>query len=277
MTLIQDNAIRIIEDLIKKSELFSTKQNDGLENESVKGYLREIFVSDVLNFFLPHHLGIGSGIIINHKGQQSNQTDIIIYDKRILPPFIYGGGVGIYPAESVIATIEVKSYLRDSKAQELEEAEKSARKLHEEIYNKDGFDESCQGYIDGPSFLKPICAVIGLRQDDKLAISKKLLINNEESRNYLGGIKYLSVICHAKQYSWINFDRPEYSPPNYTGWKHDTGNALQETIRFIALIIDRTRTLSERRLDEFLNQHWDWVSIYTRKQRASLHLNKPPN
>lgn len=172
MTLIQDNSERIVEDLVKKSELFSAKQNSGLEDEGTKGYLREIFVSDVLKFFLPPHFGIGSGIIINHKGQQSNQTDIIIYDKRILPPFIHGGRIGIYPAESVVATIEVKSYLRDSGDQELEKAEESARKLYEEIYNKEGFDESCQNYIADPSFLKPVCSVVGLRQNDEQAISK---------------------------------------------------------------------------------------------------------
>jgi len=261
MTLIQDNSIRIIKELVNKSELFSANENSGVGHTDVKGALREIFISDVLNFFLPTHFGIGYGIIINHKGDQSNQTDVVVYDKRVLPPFIYGGRIGVYPAESVIATIEVKSYLRNK---ELKVAENSAKKLHEEIYGKQGFHKDYQMIYEDIN-IKPICGVIGLRQDEK-ALFKKLLADNNDSRLYLKDIKYLSAICHIKKYSWISFDRAEYCQVSPERWKHDTGNPPQETVRFIALMIDRIRTLSEIRLREFSNGHRDWISIYTRKQ-----------
>lgn len=259
MTLIKDNSVRIIEELVKKSEIFSVNGDNGVDNPTVKGTLREILISEVLKLFLPPHFGIGSGIVINHYSKQSNQTDVIIYDKRVLPPFVYEGSVGVYPAESVIAVVEVKSFLRD---EELKSAENSAKKLYEEIYGEQGFYAE-YGAIYQDINIKPICGVIGFRKDEK-AVFRTLSKDDSSSRTYLEGIKYLSAICHINKYSWVNFDRPEYNPPNYTGWKYDAGNPPQETIRFIALMIDRIRTLSEIRLREFLNGHRDWVGIYTR-------------
>lgn len=71
-----------------------------------------MFLSDLLRPFLTHDFGLGSGIIVNQKGKESRQTDIIVYDKNIIPPFIKESHIGVYPAESVIVTIEVKSNLR---------------------------------------------------------------------------------------------------------------------------------------------------------------------
>jgi len=261
MTLIQDNSKRIIEDLVEKSEIFSAVEDGGIANTTVKGSLREIFISDVLKLFLPTHFGVGSGMITNHYGKQSNQTDVIVYDKRVLPPFMHRGRIGIYPAESVIATIEVKSYLRNK---ELEAAEKSAQRLHEETYNKKGFHEDYRLVYQAIN-IKPICGVIGLRQNEG-AVFSDLLVDGVEGRNRLNSVKYLSAICHANKYSWINFDRPEYAQSANEGWKHDVGNPPQETIRFIALMVDRIRTLSEYRIHEFSNGHRDWISIYTREQ-----------
>lgn len=211
---------------------------------------------------MPTHFGIGSGIIINHTGRQSSQIDIVVYDKRVLPPFIQGEGVGIYPAESVIATIEVKSFLRGGENKELKEAEDSAKKLHEEIYGEHEFHDDYRKLYKEIN-IKPICGVIDLRQEDK-AIYKKLSKDTNEVRDYLDQIKFLSAICHVNQYSWINFDRWEYSKEDYKGWKFDAGKPPQETIRFIALMTDRIRTLSEIRLREFSKCHQDWISIYTR-------------
>ena len=71
-------------------------------------------------------------IVVNQKGEQSDQTDIILYDNRILPPFIKQQHIGVYPAESVLGAIEVKSHLTKTA---LLEAEASAKRLHEEIFD----------------------------------------------------------------------------------------------------------------------------------------------
>jgi len=51
-----------------------------LSHRLTKGELREVFVTNILGSFLTRQFDIGTGIIINQKEEQSNQTDIIICD-----------------------------------------------------------------------------------------------------------------------------------------------------------------------------------------------------
>jgi hypothetical protein len=66
---------------------------------------------------------VATGILISAEDQQSAQQDIVIYDKRVLPPILFEGGPVVVPVESALATIEVKSCLS---AQELRKAEANA-------------------------------------------------------------------------------------------------------------------------------------------------------
>ena len=106
--------------------------SSSLNHKLSKGELRELFVTNILREFLTKQFDIGSGIIINQKEDQSNQTDIIIYDNTIVPPFIKQQHIGVYPAECVLGTIEVKSNLNKNA---IASAETSAKLLYEKIYN----------------------------------------------------------------------------------------------------------------------------------------------
>ena len=66
-----------------------------LNHKSLKGQLRELLATRLLAKLLTIQFGIGSGVIINQLGMQSPQTDIIIYDRRILPPFIEEQRIGL--------------------------------------------------------------------------------------------------------------------------------------------------------------------------------------
>jgi hypothetical protein len=90
-TIIQEHSTALISGLLNK--VISLKK---VNHKVTKGQLKEFFVSDILDQFLPYHLGTGSGIVINQKGEQSNQCDIIIFDKRILPPFIRNANLGLW-------------------------------------------------------------------------------------------------------------------------------------------------------------------------------------
>jgi hypothetical protein len=99
-TLIQKYATSVVRDfMVRAGDL------KGLIHDLTKGELKELFVSRVLKSFLTSQFGIGSGIILNRRGQQSSQMDVVIYDNRIILPFIREQNIGVYPAESVIATI----------------------------------------------------------------------------------------------------------------------------------------------------------------------------
>lgn len=92
--------------LIEKSSFIS-----GIKHPGEKGMFREFFISEILSPLLPHHYGLTSGIIVDANNNQSNQLDVIIYDKRKLPPLLMRDGAGIIPLDSALIVIEVKSTL----------------------------------------------------------------------------------------------------------------------------------------------------------------------
>lgn len=105
-TIIQKYSTAIVRGMVEKIKSLS-----GLRHNLTKGELRELFVNEVLSSFMTDQFGIGSGIIINQAGLQSNQNDILIYDNRVLPPFIKKQNIGVFPIESVLGGIEVKTNL----------------------------------------------------------------------------------------------------------------------------------------------------------------------
>jgi hypothetical protein len=53
---------------------------------------------------------LATGILISNDDQQSAQQDIVVFDRRVLPPLLFQGPA-IIPIECALATIEVKSCL----------------------------------------------------------------------------------------------------------------------------------------------------------------------
>ena len=240
--LIKKYSSAIIEGLDRKIDASSS-----LDHKLTKGELRELFVSSVLTSFLTSQFEIGTGIIINQKEEQSNQTDIVLYDNRILPPFIKQQHIGVYPAESVLGTIEVRSHL-DKKA--VMEAEASAKVLHNTIFNPQSSIYHDYGNI------KPICGLIGFYGRGPIE-----LMDQSAGAKWLNdNVKYIFAICLLGRFSWLNLSNK--------GWAISENNKeFEETKRFIAVYLDNLRTTSETRI-AFLGQfaHKDWLSIYIREQ-----------
>ncbi|WP_159513901.1 MULTISPECIES: DUF6602 domain-containing protein [Enterobacter] len=82
-----------------------------IPHSTVKGTFREGFLVPIIQSLLPSHFGIGSGQLVDRWDRFSPQADIIIYDKRKIPPIIEQNGLGIYFIDSVHRVIEVKSDL----------------------------------------------------------------------------------------------------------------------------------------------------------------------
>jgi len=101
---------RLIDSQIK---LAMSRAEDACEliHRGLRGRAREIFIRDLLRPFINPNFGICTGIVVDSEGRQSKQTDIIIYDKSLLPPILLTAEEGIIPCESTLATIEIKSKL----------------------------------------------------------------------------------------------------------------------------------------------------------------------
>src|SRR6185437_4613346 len=78
-----------------------------------KGTPREAFIREFLEKHLSERVAIGTGEIIDcdaRPGEKRHQIDIVVY-KRDYPKLHIGGGIHAFLAESVVATISVKSTL----------------------------------------------------------------------------------------------------------------------------------------------------------------------
>jgi len=82
-----------------------------LEHHGMAGNVRQILVEKLLVPLLPEGVHIGSGKVTDSSGNLSSETDIIIYDRRIVPPILYDEKSGVFPIESIYYVIEVKTTL----------------------------------------------------------------------------------------------------------------------------------------------------------------------
>jgi hypothetical protein len=97
-----------------------------LDHPGFIGRVREILAARLLHPLLPPGVDIGTGKITDSEGTLSSETDLIIFSRSTLPPLIYGHMTGVFPVESCIYAIEIKSKLT---ASELKDSLEKVRRL----------------------------------------------------------------------------------------------------------------------------------------------------
>lgn len=97
-----------------------------LNHSGLTGRIRELSASSVFGPLLPAGFEIGTGKVCDWNGNLSGETDIVIYNKSILPPIMYSERDGVYPIEASFYSIEVKSKLT---ATEIQDAVRKGRTL----------------------------------------------------------------------------------------------------------------------------------------------------
>jgi len=215
-----------------------------LEHALTKGELREVFVEALLKKFLPNHLSVGTGIIINNKTAQSKQTDIVVYDNRILPPFLTGTQLNVFPIESIISTIEVKSNLGFGA---LKKAEKDAEHLLKKVFKEHDWLGETPKYA-------PLCVLLGF---EGTRIRK---IASGDAEWITKNILYLKMICSVGKFSWVKIKEG-----NKSFWKYGAADEqYREIKRFVAILIDNIRTLANLTWATNLERHKDWLGQYIR-------------
>ncbi|CAB3796017.1 hypothetical protein LMG28688_04217 [Paraburkholderia caffeinitolerans] len=110
-----------------RGAILAAEGANAFSHQVVKGTVLEILISELFRPLLPADIGIGTGQIIeSYSGKLSGQIDIVLYDKAILPPILIDEKLGLFPIESVLYAIEVKTTLT---AAELQSAHDSAKDL----------------------------------------------------------------------------------------------------------------------------------------------------
>ena len=82
-----------------------------VDHPGMKGKIREIAVKNLFKPLLTKNIAIGSGKIVDHRGIQSKETDVILYSNDIHPAILYSehDDIGLFPVETCLYAIEVKS------------------------------------------------------------------------------------------------------------------------------------------------------------------------
>jgi hypothetical protein len=253
-TVITRYTARIVDDLVNR-----TKELQGPSRLNLlHGELKELFIGVILKKFLPSSLGVGSGTVINMNGTRGNQTDVIVYDSRILPPFIQEQHLGVYPIETVVAAIEVKTLLSRRGIEQAKKAASAANDILDEeiqLLRERGFNWPMR---------PPVYAVFGFRMGDK-----KLFLDEEDGRDYLRSCPlHLFDICVPGKFCWANVGKKGWTLGRGQKGPRGSGPDYGETARFIALLVDNARSLATERVALMgqPQQHVDWLTFYIREQ-----------
>lgn len=113
------------------SALHRARNASEIEHPGLRGRAREIFLQDMLKPILPPYVEFGGGKLVDSEGNQSAETDAVIYSSHTLPPLLFEMGFGLYPVEAAIYAIEVKSKLT---ATELSSTIKKFSRLQDLVY-----------------------------------------------------------------------------------------------------------------------------------------------
>jgi uncharacterized protein DUF6602 len=111
-----------------------TKAQKALKHSGLKGSANEEAVRQFLRQYFPKTIEISSGVIVDAKGGQSRQLDIILNDAANTPIFFQSADTRVIPVECTYAVIEVKAYLDKS---ELEKAYQNMKSV--KVLSKIGF------------------------------------------------------------------------------------------------------------------------------------------
>ncbi len=117
------------EGITKQIQAELDHMNNLITHMGEKGRANENIIRDFLINFLPKKYDIGTGILIDRKGNPSKQCDIVIYDKEYHPDYFGQKSTILFPVDVVYAIIEVKTSLDQGEIKESIENIVSVKKL----------------------------------------------------------------------------------------------------------------------------------------------------
>ena len=100
-----------------------------LEHPGLIGNIREILVERILRPVITPEIHFGTGKLVDVKGNLTKQLDVILYSPEIMPPGLYDQRTGVFPAESCLYTVEVKSTLNSDAIKQAVDGAQSVRNL----------------------------------------------------------------------------------------------------------------------------------------------------
>ena len=196
-----------------------------IKHNGLRGTLRELVARELLLPLLPPQFLVGSGEIISSYGQTSGQSDIIVADRRILPPMLIDNAMGVFPIESTLVTIEVKSTINST---ELQKAENAAAVTSKFMHAPP---------VSGGGYIAPIEHVVPyiLAFESDLAINGTTEIDRYEK--ILGGANpSIKGLCVVGRGFWFHTGK---------GWSQWRSNLpYGEVVEFIVALVNTVERIA---------------------------------
>ena len=83
-----------------------------------RGRMNELALAGLLASFVPEGIGVGTGVLFDREDQQSNQTDVVLFDRANQPAIMAQTTEVLFPIEVALACIEVKTTLGSSEVKD---------------------------------------------------------------------------------------------------------------------------------------------------------------
>jgi hypothetical protein len=211
-----------------------------ITHQGLKGQLREIFMRELLRPLLPVYIGLGTGQIITADNLYSPQQDVIVYDTRLLPPFLAEPSVGLFPIESVLYAIEVKSELN---AGELRTAHGNAKIVRSFALQPGHYDKT-----DSPQAADTLSVVTCV-----FAFSSDLTESSEIDRyKHLHGAEepaLLQLCVVGKGHWWWYRQKWNEALPT---------NPFREVLGWLAGVVTNAPRIAQTRGAPRVSRYWLW-------------------
>jgi len=212
----------------------------GVDHDAEKGAFREFFLSDLIRPLLPAHCRVGSGIVVDAYGRQSMQSDVVIYDTRKLPPVLLAGDRGLFPLDSVLCVVEVKSKLTATDYKQIVPASRRIAPLTQS--NPDGMRIATPGRGENHSTTYPLFAVFAYKADSGKDEVKRL------RTKFPNACDTLHLICVLEKGVWSASD----------GEPHLSEDPSKNSIFFMLMLLNRIEDVASTRgpyrLQDWLGQ-----------------------
>lgn len=213
------------------------------DHPGLVGKLRESFISNVIRPFLPSNIGVGTGKIISaYDKNPSEEQDIIIFEKGIMPPILLDESIGLFPIESVLYVIEVKSKLS---VNELKRTHKNATTLSNLKHLQGKFDKNGKPipYKEGSIKSLNYCLFAyesTTQQDESIRYDK---IRKTE-------IAAIRMICVANKGFWA------LNPNDEKNWiKSKQKQKHDEIACFLSMIINSYKIIAKSKGNPFFGNY----------------------
>ncbi len=100
-----------------------------IDHAGERGRQRELVLRCLLEKYLPKKYSLGTGQVIDIRGNISRQCDIVIFDAFNCPLLLIEDGYQLFPAEAVFGVIEVKSIFNTNTIKECVQNIQSVKSL----------------------------------------------------------------------------------------------------------------------------------------------------